>query len=599
MARIWRRGSNTIFGLDFKIVFSQSMCPHVHAQKNHHKETTEAQQDVESLNQHSREQLAPMLAHVGELSAVPFSDWSALPGSTPTLARSVDLKTLSERAGHRQQVAARDSWVKRHLGLQADLLPQAPAPSAAAKRMRADKACWRAGLCICQGRGLLLKRMLSRFRAFLTQSFSQERFDKSLLADGFIVFSMAPTEGESYDVVCGPAQWYHIAMQYFRPWQSTLLALELVDPTGGIAEAVTLRVSPQVEDSSLDEHWPFATLWSVLAGCDLRRAWSVTLHQIVAAPRHLDRPFRPGVVQVQRLEVERACLWRGATAERPARRRQPQEQRPPRPRRRAAGGDGGGEGAEQGRLVDGGPSSGEDSGSDSTSNESPADGSDSCDDDAAGGELAEMLQGVLAEELAEDAVAAAEAEGPRDASGGSGSEYAEEDYQSVASSDLASVSSSLGSVGSRPPSSDSEDAIPPPPPAHAVPRERVQRHGLALFGNGHLLQEGAIRYNSGNHELYAMCTVEAHGRCILTRTCRSGRRVWQGRPLGFLAAWIAAGPRFPNKSTHLRHVPAFSERRSARRGLADDRQDSATLAAYLRYERDRHEGEESEPEEYR
>ena len=51
----------------------------------------------------------------------------------------------------------------------------------------------------------------------------------------------------------------------------------------------------------------------------------------------------------------------------------------------------------------------------------------------------------------------------------------------------------------------------------------------------------------------------AHPQCRLNRSVRRGKRDCQGRPVGFLIAWMRAAERFPDQKSHL----AFS-RRAAR-----------------------------------
>ena len=72
----------------------------------------------------------------------------------------------------------------------------------------------------------------------------------------------------------------------------------------------------------------------------------------------------------------------------------------------------------------------------------------------------------------------------------------------------------------------------------------------------------------GRKEMYAHCPCrEEHGaKCIKTKTCLEGRKKAQGRPIGFLTAWLmgACSERL-KESTHAKYVPTLEQRRAARR----------------------------------
>ena len=73
----------------------------------------------------------------------------------------------------------------------------------------------------------------------------------------------------------------------------------------------------------------------------------------------------------------------------------------------------------------------------------------------------------------------------------------------------------------------------------------------------------------GRKEVYATCRAPGHGSCIKTKTAKPGPKIGQGRPLGYLAAWLKAGPSFVgSKADHMKYIPSFDERRAARRGVA-------------------------------
>ena len=96
-------------------------------------------------------------------------------------------------------------------------------------------------------------------------------------------------------------------------------------------------------------------------------------------------------------------------------------------------------------------------------------------------------------------------------------------------------------------------------------------------------------------QIYACCPNPAHGSCIKTKTCLRGSRPGQGRPLGYLGAWILAGMNFENKRDHMKYQPSLEERRAARRTLAVVPMSDEPFD----FEAALEEGEASEPEVFR
>ena len=163
------------------------------------------------------------------------------------------------------------------------------------------------------------------------------------------------------------------------------------------------------------------------------------------------------------------------------------------------------------------------------------------------------------------------------------------DAASEASSSSLPAESSNSSDNSDPISSDSMDVEEPIPEAPAVsawvPVDGTDRMGkLTLTAIGTRL------------ELYATCPNKAHGSCILTRTLKSGPRRGQGRPVGFLCAWLRAACRgdCALKADHMKYKPPFAERSEARHCLYA----LPGCEELLEKERVAREGEGSEPEEF-
>ena len=96
-------------------------------------------------------------------------------------------------------------------------------------------------------------------------------------------------------------------------------------------------------------------------------------------------------------------------------------------------------------------------------------------------------------------------------------------------------------------------------------------------------------------ELYAVCPCkDKHGLCRATRTVHPGKRKRQGRPLGFLAAWLKGGTLdgMDIKEIHRWYSPALALRKAAR----DELKDLPGFAAFAEFEREQRPGEASEPE---
>lgn len=85
---------------------------------------------------------------------------------------------------------------------------------------------------------------------------------------------------------------------------------------------------------------------------------------------------------------------------------------------------------------------------------------------------------------------------------------------------------------------------------------------------------GSIRYYPNSGRFSAFCECEAHsGAKVCRREKRIARTVGDGRPLGFLMAWLAHGHEFEDKESHLVAGAFFDwgtrkEHRDILRGLA-------------------------------
>ena len=85
------------------------------------------------------------------------------------------------------------------------------------------------------------------------------------------------------------------------------------------------------------------------------------------------------------------------------------------------------------------------------------------------------------------------------------------------------------------------------------------------------LPEGTITWNAKKQDFIAVCKHPDHpnpGGCRRTRTSTGGRKIAQGRPLGYLVAWLRQQGSFGSSEEHkVLCTPSFAERCEARVAL--------------------------------
>ena len=156
-----------------------------------------------------------------------------------------------------------------------------------------------------------------------------------------------------------------------------------------------------------------------------------------------------------------------------------------------------------------------------------------------------------------------------------------DDSTTASSSSSSSPSSEM--AGEHPPA---VEEVPIAPLLAAVPREGRQP-ATCVYRMPH----GVIRYYATTLRFAAQCAAATHGNCRRERkvTAAPGK----GRPLGFLAAWLEAGPAHANQEEHL-HIATFiplEQRREARARLLAD----PSARELLEYELPPALGEDLEP----
>lgn len=111
---------------------------------------------------------------------------------------------------------------------------------------------------------------------------------------------------------------------------------------------------------------------------------------------------------------------------------------------------------------------------------------------------------------------------------------------------------------------------------------------------------GILRFYANKQQFAATCDNHLHGKCVMTRqstaakaSARTPNILAKGRPLGYLAAWLAMGPGHTSKDDHWDKdkQPTLEARRAARLKLAEHHHGRLLLS----HERPKRAGEDDEP----
>ena len=125
------------------------------------------------------------------------------------------------------------------------------------------------------------------------------------------------------------------------------------------------------------------------------------------------------------------------------------------------------------------------------------------------------------------------------------------------------------------------------PSSEDEPVLRVEVPGCGKFG------KIFITDLPGRRQFYAVCPWDvAHGKCRRSRTADKTSKKAQGRPLGYLAAWLMASGEYANNQAHGDFKPTHDERRVARATLAGQRH----ADTFFKFERSPRTSEDEEPE---
>jgi hypothetical protein len=493
-----------------------------------------------------------------------------------------------------------------HDGMLSAELPALPKPAEhLANRRR--RLCWVAGMCLCDRRGRRLRVTGSRFNRHMRRYFEPgSELCRTVATAGRLVIEMqiwpfAPSLGEARLRSEVRTAFFHVALQYWKPIDSVLLRMETCDlnvpPRGRVRLTVTNANDEGAVESAAGNPW-FCTLLQAVADMDLRQKIDVMFWSLVDSPAALSHPFVPGIVEAERLPESDACLWKGSSDEKPPPRRR-------RRRKRSAQADGDADDSaadSRGDDDESGPGDPDLAPAASSSSDSETSTGSSADE---GGLVWQLLQ--AAESLPEpddgDDERSAAGSTPESASTATSSDSSDSDNSDDTCDSAAAIGDDIaiarvsdeGERSLQPQQSQSAAAPASSSNSGGARLGRQAALGLSVFRGADVVAEECIKYNPARDEFYAVCKDLRHGRCVATRSAHGGRRAAQGRPLGFLAAWVVKGDSCSDRAQHMTLQPSQADRLAARSDLAQPLQEGL-LADFLAKERARREDEAEEPE---
>lgn len=473
------------------------------------------------------------------------------------------------------------------------------------------KQCFEAGMCICQGPGLSLRRFEKRIRvAFSNARKSSQMPWKPLLTKGMLVLRFEHTlldggrpvaQGEhiAEDAPLHDDVWVHLSMIYLSPWQPTFMLMER-SSAADRGEALGLKT---MYNGDRDGAMLMRTIWELIANdLDLDLAITLSFYKLIGGPRQVSQ-LMPSQQRAVPLDVPAACLWQGHAAE-------GRRGRGRAPRRRVFGRQLPAiEGPRQGQRVVDVQSDGSAGTMEASGDERPPedgtgypDSDDNGPDDSDNEGLEDHEFGPNLDELFAQVEQQTDTEsGPPGPAGGP------EDMASDSESsghfggeDLEAVLDMVGRDGPASVAVANDSAAPPPPPAEAPPRGIVREDvlpkglaGLTIVLPGH---GGTIRTYEKTNTVVMHCP--HHPRCRLTRSLKASSlrgREGQGRPLGFLYAWSKLGARSASADIHVHGgLPSLQERQVARQELQG--MPLASIPALFDLERPQRPDEPAEPD---
>ena len=485
---------------------------------------------------------------------------------------------------------------------------------------RGHKACRTYGIALCTTRGRKVYQFRNKFLQLLKALCKRKQVEsRLLLQEGYIVvlfiqtplpeetarpsfllkrLSQAmqaeaePLGEEAKAALSAPRQWFHVGLHYWKPYRPTFQRLQ--------------EVGEEEQHVKLQQTGEFYTEFDLFSQMPLECQWSVVLHRIVSTEAPVAY-LQPSCCWVEALPGEAELCWSGGIKRRSKRQ---QAAGPKAKAQRAAQTQGEEQEMQSGvSLAETEVATREaepeamdsDSGSD-LADEAEGEGEEQqeMEADAAEKQLEEQLQEVVdtwprahaTEEALQDSLLLDTLLAPDN-------EHEEAITEAVLAETLADVAEEEPAPEVAEEQAQMPDApLPPQPPAPADPLRRGGRSFVGLREKSEhsvTVPGGKVAYYHKGKFFQASCSNPAHvPKCVLSRSAEGGRKPSQGRPLGFLVAWLCQGVELPDKATHWNREawPDHDARLACRQGLPLVEGGVDLLLC----ERERREGEGEEPE---
>jgi hypothetical protein len=230
-------------------------------------------------------------------------------------------------------------WKQRHAAISLDAAKAALKSEGASKKpSKRRRLCNEAERCLCRGGGALLYRIERRLSGQLKELNNDKQLKPKLLLSQVVVeFKATPVITDALAVadalafedsaafvapgaappapsvcppsVCPPAVMEHIALQYLKPFRSTLTSVQVcntVEPLTPGGVMIQLRECSAMEVCK--------TIWESLSLLDLDFAWDTRLHEIYESDRPLGRKLDPTIVEIVALGGW-SRIWSGIAVE--------------------------------------------------------------------------------------------------------------------------------------------------------------------------------------------------------------------------------------------------------------------------------------------
>eukprot|EP00971_Amphidinium_carterae_P349278 6490938-Amphidinium_carterae.1 len=485
---------------------------YVPSQERSKREAAELAADTKQLQEYARKRSKQVLSRHLFLESTGCK-WQAFPHRTLALATHFDAEHLVGSDAFQEQTSTMEAeWERMHRGIPAHSFSTVVPPlTVEQEKMARPKRCLQTGTCLCQGLGTMWTKVSSRLKALLKD------VEKTLLLSGDIILEWCkPTDSAIVSLA-----FTHVALLYQRPWRPTHLMVELVAKEGDKATFKAI----------LDEQrcCVFRTAVAFLSTLPSDSPLDVRVYSM--SQRAAPCPAFNSTVHCELRPEFGGNVWRGAQQERKRKRHKPRDKRPLHEKLSQA--------ADAEPIED--------------------------EDDA------DWQAQIYALEHADGDADLGESD-TAFANGAPSSSASDGDHNDIAictssSEDEAAADEPVGSSSS---SSSAEMEVVPPPKA-PVPVARPARAAQDARGSLDKFKvddSGELRFKWQDESLYAHCS--RHKNCRKVRTTKPGnRRPGQGRPLGYLVAWLTA-PDLQIGLTageHEHFLPSLSDRKEARAKL--------------------------------